>query len=142
MKKIKWTPTIAQANFVDALLSGLKIREAAEMANCSRDSYYKTWRHSTDFMQYLEEQRRSKAAVKLPQVDKALFEAAQKGDIAACRLVYELFGNLRTGVQINNNSFKLPEGQPGSKVLIMLEQIEKRGLNAKPGTTISLPSTS
>lgn len=130
MKK-QWTPTTAQEKFVEHLLSGLSIKHAAEQAGCSRDAYYKTWRHNADFLAYLEEKRREAASGRLAKVDNALFVAAEEGDVSAMRLAYERWDGLRTGGSVQINNVQTPEGsEPGKKLLSMLDDIEaKRGLH-------------
>lgn len=104
-------PTLKQTRFVDGLLAGLTITEAAKAAECSRMAWYGRWRHDQSFMEYLEMRRHSEASAKLPTVDNAVFDKAMTGNVQAARLVYEVFGHLRTGaqatVQVRNEQYDL-----------------------------------
>ena len=128
MKKTTWTPTVQQEKFIEGLLSGLNISEAGEAAGgAARDCWYKSWRHSDDFIAYLEKRRREVAGANMPRVDKKLFEKIDAGDVPAMRLAYEVFGTLRTGqVNINNNAYQPPESEPGKKIAAMLDQLEEK----------------
>src|SRR3990172_13320105 len=113
-----WEPTIKQERFVEALLEGKLIKEAAKHANICRDTYYKTWRKSPDFLAYLEQRRRQVASARTPRVDNELFKKIEEGDIGAMRLFYEVFGHLRTGqIVINSNQTQEPEGEKSSEII-------------------------
>lgn len=126
MQKRKWIPTVQQEKFIEGLLSGLNISEAGDAAGgAARDCWYKSWRHSPDFMDYLEKRRREVAGANMPRVDKKLFEKIDAGDVPAMRLAYEVFGNLRTG-QVQVNTFQPPESEPGKKITAMLDKLEEK----------------
>ena len=123
----KWEPTMQMQMFVDGLLSGKNIADSMAYAKADRTNYYKSWRNNPDFQGYLERRRKEEAGAKLPKIDKTLFEKAESGDVGAMRLVYEIYGPLRTGqaVVINSNQPSVEE-EPGKKVLSMLDALEKK----------------
>ena len=90
-----WQPTEKQRRFVDGLMLGLNITDSAKQADCRPITFYTNWKNNPDFCHYLEGRRTSEALVKLPAVDRAVFKKAQEGDIAAAKLIYEVFGELR-----------------------------------------------
>lgn len=121
----KWEPSLKQERFVEALLTLGEIKAAAEQAGVSREAYYQTWRKDPNFMAYLEQKRLEVAGSRLPAVDNALFKKIKEGDTQAMRIFYELFGNLRTGQIVINNQPSIEE-EPGKKVLLMLDELEKK----------------
>ncbi len=130
MKIMAWQPTVKQGKFVDALLAGKNITQSAEYAGCTKQAWYGRWRHDNSFLGYLERRRSEQAAVRLPAVDKALFDKAVSGDIQATRLIYEIFGHLRTNaprvVQVHNEYYDgLSEKELDQHLIDLVQQAER-----------------
>lgn len=89
--RAEWEPTEKQEKFVDGLLAGRNITEAAKAAGCSRSNWYASWRDDRDFRNYFDMRRYAENSIRLPSVDRAVFEKAMTGNIQAARLFYQRY---------------------------------------------------